>query len=76
MTTFERLMEILRNELNADTEAFTEETGIYETGFDSLDLVDAVMAVEEEFKIEISDEDFKAMKTLGDICEYIEERMN
>ena len=42
-------------------------------GADSLDLVDLVMAVEEEFDVKIADEDLEGIKTVGDIVDYIAE---
>jgi acyl carrier protein len=42
---------------------------------DSLDLVELVMSLEEEFKVEISDEDAESIKTVGDAVEFIQEHM-
>ena len=42
-------------------------------GADSLDLVDLVMSVEEEFGVKVADEDLENIKTVGDIVDYIEE---
>ena len=44
-------------------------------GADSLDIVDLVMTLEEEFDTEIPDEDIENLKTVGDIVKYIEERV-
>ena len=44
-----------------------------ELDIDSLDLVDLVMTVEDEFSIELPDEALEAMKTIGDLVKYIEE---
>jgi acyl carrier protein len=45
-------------------------------GADSLDTVELIMALEEEFNIEIPDEDAEKMKTVGDAIKYIEEKAN
>jgi acyl carrier protein len=45
-------------------------------GADSLDTVELIMALEEEFNIEIPDEDAEKMKTVGDVIKYIEEKAN
>jgi acyl carrier protein len=45
-------------------------------GADSLDQVELVMALEEEFSIEIPDEEAEKMKTVGDAIKYIEEKAN
>ena len=48
---------------------------IDDLGADSLDIVDLVMTLEEEFDTEIPDEDIENLKTVGDIVKYIEERV-
>ena len=45
-------------------------------GADSLDTVELIMALEEEFNVEIPDEDAEKMKTVGDAIKYIEEKSN
>ena len=42
-------------------------------GADSLDLVDIVMSIEDEFEIDVADEDIDGIKTVGDVVRYIEE---
>lgn len=70
--TFEKITEILAEQLDADREAMTMETKIADDlGADSLDLVDLLMSVEDEFGIEIPDEDVENIQTIGDIVEYI-----
>ena len=70
--TFENITEILAEQLDADREAMTMETKIADDlGADSLDLVDLLMSVEDEFGIEIPDEDVENIQTIGDIVEYI-----
>ena len=70
--TFEKITEILAEQLDADREAMTMETKIADDlGADSLDLVDLLMSVEDEFGIEIPDEDVENTQTIGDIVEYI-----
>ena len=48
---------------------------IDDLGADSLDIVDLVMTLEEEFDTEIPDEDIENLKTVGDIVKYIEDRV-
>ena len=55
--------------MNEDSEV------IDDLGADSLDIVDLVMTLEEEFDTEIPDEDIENLKTVGDIVKYIEERV-
>ncbi len=50
----------------------TKETSFEELNADSLDIVELVMAIEEEFKLEISDEEVEKIKTVGDVVRYIE----
>lgn len=74
--TFEKITEILAEQLDADRDAMTLETKIADDlGADSLDLVDLLMSVEDEFGIEIPDEDVEGIQTIGDIVDYINEKV-
>lgn len=71
---FERVKAIIVDQLGIDNvEELTLETSLKEDlDADSLDAVEVIMALEDEFGIEIPDEDAENMKTIGDICHYIE----
>ena len=70
---FEKVREILCEQLDIDPEDITLDTNIIEDlGADSLDIVDFVMSLEDEFDKEIPDEDVEGIKTIGDIVSYIE----
>lgn len=67
-----RVKDIIINELGVETEKVTGEASFVEDlGADSLDTVELVMAFEEEFGIEIPDEDAEKMQTVGDAISYI-----
>ena len=67
---------LIINLLNVDKAIITEESRfINDLGADSLDAVEIVMAVEEEFGIEIPDDADENIKTVGDITKYINERL-
>ncbi len=69
----EKLKEIVKEQLNAEAE-ITEATSFKEDlGADSLDLFELVMAMEEEFGIEIPPEDLEQILTVGDIIRYLKE---
>ena len=70
---FEKVREILCDQLDLEPEDITLDTNIIEDlGADSLDLVDFVMSLEDEFDKEIPDEDVENIRTIGDIVSYIE----
>ncbi len=70
---FEKVREILCDQLDLEPEDITLDTNIIDDlGADSLDLVDFVMSLEDEFDKEIPDEDVESIKTVGDIVSYIE----
>ena len=70
---FEKVREILCDQLDLEPEDVTLDTNIIDDlGADSLDLVDFVMSLEDEFDKEIPDEDVENIKTIGDIVSYIE----
>ncbi|GMR13435.1 MAG: acyl carrier protein [Gemmatimonadota bacterium] len=68
-----KVKEIIINELGVDPEKVTQEASFVEDlGADSLDTVELVMAFEEEFGVDIPDEDAEKMRTVGDAIAYIE----
>ena len=70
----ERMKEIIAEQLNTDAAAITEESSFKDDlGADSLDVVDLVMTLEDEFDTEIPDEEIENIKTVGDIVRFIEE---
>lgn len=70
---FEKVKSIVADQLDVEEEEVTAEASITEDlGADSLDVVDLVMSIEEEFDIEIPDEAVENIKTVGDIVSYIE----
>ncbi len=69
-----RVREIIINELGVEPEKVTDEASFVEDlGADSLDTVELVMAFEEEFGIDIPDEDAEQMRTVGDAIGYLKE---
>ena len=78
MTNFERVKNIIINTLEIDeVETITMETSIMDDlDADSLDAVEVMMALEDEFDIEIPDEDAEEFKNIGDIVRYIEGKVN
>jgi acyl carrier protein len=71
----ERVKQIVAEQLGVDDDQVTNEASFMEDlGADSLDTVELVMALEEEFDIEISDEDAEKIQTVQDAVDYITER--
>ena len=71
--TASKVKEIIINELGIDPEKVTGEASfVDDLGADSLDTVELVMAFEEEFTIDIPDEDAEQMRTVADAIAYIE----
>lgn len=71
---FEKVKAIIVDQLDVDENDVTEASNIQDDlGADSLDIVDLVMSFEEEFDIEIPDEEVEKIKTVGDIVKFIEE---
>ncbi len=70
-----RVKEIIAQELGVEGEKVTNDASFVEDlGADSLDTVELVMAFEEEFGIEIPDEDAEQMATVGQAISYLEEK--
>ena len=69
-----RVREIIINELGLEPEKVTNDASFVEDlGADSLDTVELVMAFEEEFGLDIPDEDAEQMRTVGDAITYLKE---
>lgn len=72
----ERVKEIISENLGVNKETITRETSFIEDiGADSLDIVELVMELEEEFEITIPDEQAEKIKTVGEAIDYIEKEM-
>ncbi|MFR0880097.1 MAG: acyl carrier protein [Oscillospiraceae bacterium] len=70
---FEKVKSIIADQLDVEEEKVVAEASITEDlGADSLDMVDLVMSIEEEFDIEVPDEAVENIKTVGDVVAYIE----
>ena len=73
---FEKVKGIIVNQLGvSDTAVTLEASFIDDLGADSLDIVELVMALEEEFDMEIPDEDAEKVVTVGDVVDYIKENV-
>ena len=71
---FEKLKELVVDQLGVEEDEVTMEASMQDDlGADSLDLVDLVMSVEEEFGVKVADEDLENIQTVGDLVDYIEE---
>jgi len=68
----DRVIDIIREQLNLDDVDINEETSFKDDlGVDSLDLLELVMAFEEEYSIELDPEELEGIQTVGDIVEFI-----
>lgn len=73
MMIFEKVRDILCEQLDADESAITMNSDIADDlGADSIDVVDLIMSLEDEFELEMPDEEVANIKTVGDIVNYIE----
>ena len=73
---FDKVKEIIVEQLGVAEDAVTQESSfIDDLGADSLDLVELIMALEEEFGIEIPDADAEKVVTVGDVVNYIKENV-
>ena len=71
----EKMQEMLAEQLNCEAESITPETSFKDDlGADSLDLFELVMALEDEYSIEIPSEDLADLNTVGDVIEYMKSK--
>lgn len=72
----DKIKDIIKQSFGKDVSALNENTDILnDLKLDSLDIVDFVMAVEDEWGFTVDDSDIEKMKTLGDVVNYIESRI-
>ncbi|MBP6962797.1 MAG: acyl carrier protein [Armatimonadetes bacterium] len=75
MPTFDRVKKVVVEQLDVNEEEVTSDASfVDDLGADSLDVVELVMGLEEEFDIEIPDEDAEKITTVADAVGYIEEK--
>ena len=69
---FEKVREIISEKLNVDPDEIKLESSIVDDlGADSIDLIELIMNLEEEYGISISDEEAVKLKTVGDVVDFI-----
>lgn len=75
MANFDKVKEVIVEQLGVDEASVVPEASfIDDLGADSLDTVELIMAFEEEFGVEIPDEDAEKMKTVQDVLNYIDQK--
>ena len=73
--TFDKIRDIIVEQLSVDESAVTMDTNLMkDLEADSLDAVEIIMAIEEEFMLEIPDEDAEKFQLVGDLVSYVEEQ--
>ena len=73
MTVFEKLREIFADQFAIDADTITESTDIVsDLGADSLDVVELLMSLEDEYGVSIEDEKVAELKTVGDVVRCVE----
>lgn len=72
---FEKMKEIIADQLNVDGDSITESSSFKDDlGADSLDLFELVMALEDEYSVEIPAEDLQNLLTVGEVMNYLKEK--
>ena len=75
--TFKKVRDIICDQLSVEESAVQMETHLMkDLEADSLDAVEIIMAIEDEFDIEVPDEDAEKFHSVGDIVKYIEEKLS
>ncbi len=73
---FDKIKEIISEELDIDIDKITKDSSLIEDfDADSLDVVDIVMSIEDEFGVEIPDDAAEQFKTVGDVAKFVEENL-
>jgi len=75
MSVESKIKGIIADQLEVAADKLTMETSFEDIDADSLDIVELVMALEEAFDLEISDQEVENIKTVGDVVKYIESQV-
>ncbi|MFH1212661.1 MAG: acyl carrier protein [Candidatus Neomarinimicrobiota bacterium] len=76
MSNFEKVQEIVAEKLGIEKSKITMEASfIDDLGADSLDTVELIMKMEEDFSLEIPDEDAERLKTVGEVVNYLDSKL-
>ncbi|MCD7771139.1 MAG: acyl carrier protein [Oscillospiraceae bacterium] len=70
---YDKIAAIIADQLDMDVEDITSDSTFEDLGADSLDVVDVIMTLEDEFDMEIPDEAIEGMKTVGELVKYVED---
>ncbi len=74
--TIDRVKELLANQLNVEVNKINENSRIVEDlGADSLDMIEMLMALEEEFSISVPDDQAEGLKTVGNVADFIDKAL-
>jgi acyl carrier protein len=73
MDVYEKVKAIVIDQLGVDEDEITPTTSFQALNADSLDIVELVMALEEEFNLDIADEEVENIQTIADIVKYVKE---
>lgn len=76
MSVYEKIKDIVAEQLGVEEEDINEDTSFDDLNADSLDIVELIMALEEEFDLEIPDEDAENLTTVGAAVEYVKSKQN
>lgn len=69
----DKILELISDQFNVNVEGIDEDTSFTDDlNADSIQLMELVMTIEEEFEIEISEDDILSIETIGDVVDYIE----
>ena len=75
--TFEKIRDIIVEQLSVDESMVTMDTNLMkDLEADSLDAVEIIMAIEEEFDLEIPDEEAEKVQLVGDLVNYVDDSLN
>ncbi|MEW6661268.1 MAG: acyl carrier protein [Bacillota bacterium] len=74
MAIFDKIKDIVVEQLGVEEDKVKLETSFQDLNADSLDIVELIMALEEEFELEIPDEDAEKLTTVGAAVDYIKEK--
>lgn len=75
MTTFEKVRDIVAKQLSLDADQIDKNTTFFDVDADSLDVVEVILAIEQDFEVDLPDEEVESLRTVGGLADFVDKAL-